>query len=210
LLGANAGYVGHEDGGILSEFVIDNPNSVILFDEIEKCDPKILDLLLHLLDEGYISDSFNRRIDFSKCIIVMTTNIGHKEATKNTMGFMSENNEQDSYKESLSKYLRPELIARIQNTLIFNTLNDEIMANIVGVEIKKIKNRLSDKGINLSVPKAIQKFLVEEIKAKKLNARNIKALVVKLIQFPLASFMMDEEKNKKLSLKIVDKTIKVY
>ena len=84
------------------------------------------------------------------------------------------------------------------------------MANIVGVEIKKIKNRLSDKGINLSVPKAIQKFLVEEIKAKKLNARNIKALVVKLIQFPLASFMMDEEKNKKLSLKIVDKTIKVY
>ena len=210
LLGANAGYVGHEDGGILSEFVIDNPNSVILFDEIEKCDPKILDLLLHLLDEGYISDSFNRRIDFSKCIIVMTTNIGHKEATKNTMGFMSENNEQDSYKESLSKYLRPELIARIQNTLIFNTLNDEIMANIVGVEIKKIKNRLSDKGINLSVPKAIQKFLVEEIKAKKLNARNIKALVVKLIQFPLASFIMDEEKNKKLSLKVVDKTIKVY
>ena len=210
LLGANAGYVGHEDGGILSEFVIDNPNSVILFDEIEKCDPKILDLLLHLLDEGYISDSFNRRIDFSKCIIVMTTNIGHKEATKNTMGFMSEKNEQDSYKESLSKYLRPELIARIQNSLIFNTLNDEIMASIVGVEINKIKNRLSDKGINLSVPKTIQKFLVEEIKAKKLNARNIKALVVKLIQFPLASFIMDGEKNKKLSLKVVDKTIKVY
>ena len=140
----------------------------------------------------------------------MTTNIGHKEATKNTMGVMSENNEQDSYKESLSKYLRPELIARIQNTLIFNTLNDEIMANIVGVEIKKIKNRLSDKGINLSVPKTIQKFLVQEIKAKKLNARNIKALVVKLIQFPLASFIMDGEKNKKLSLKVVDKTIKVY
>lgn len=210
LLGANAGYIGHEDGGILTEFVIDNPNSVILFDEIEKCDPKILDLLLHLLDEGYISDSFNRRIDFSKCIIVMTTNIGHKEASKNTMGFFTEKNEQECYKESLSKYLRPELIARIQNTLIFNTLNDEIMANIVGVEINKIKNRLADKGINLSVPKSIQKFLVEEIKAKKLNARNIKSLVVKLIQFPLASFIMNEEKNKKLSLKVIDKTIKVY
>lgn len=210
LLGANAGYIGHEDGGILTEFVIDNPNSVILFDEIEKCDPKILDLLLHLLDEGYISDSFNRRIDFSKCIIVMTTNIGHKEASKNTMGFFTEKNEQECYKESLGKYLRPELIARIQNTLIFNTLNDEIMSNIVGVEINKIKNRLADKGINLSVPKSIQKFLVEEIKAKKLNARNIKSLVVKLIQFPLASFIMNEEKNKKLSLKVIDKTIKVY
>lgn len=210
LLGSNAGYVGYEDGGILSEFVIDNPNSVILFDEIEKCDPKILDLLLHLLDEGYISDSFNRRIDFSKCIVVMTTNIGHKEATKNTMGFLTDRNEQESYKESLGKYLRPELIARIQNTLIFNTLNDEIMESIVRVEINKIKNRLSDKGVNLSVPKSIQKLLVEEIKSKKLNARNIKALVVKAVQFPLASFIMSEEKSEKISLKVVDNTIKVY
>lgn len=209
LLGANAGYVGHEDGGVLSEFVIDNPNSVILFDEIEKCDPKVLDLLLHLLDEGYISDSFNRRIDFSKCIIVMTTNIGHKEASKSSMGFLGGNDKQDSYRESLANYLRPELVARIQNTLVFNTLNDEIMANIVGVEIRKIKSRLLDKGINLSVPKSIRNFLVKEIKSKKLNARNIKALVVKLIQFPLASFIMDGEKNKKLSLKVVDKTIKV-
>lgn len=209
LLGANAGYVGHEDGGILSDFVIDNPNSVILFDEIEKCDPKILDLLLHLLDEGYVSDSFNRNIDFSKCIIVMTTNIGHKEASKSSVGFLSDNNEQDSYRDSLSNYLRPELIARVQNTLIFNTLNDDIMANIVGVEINKIKNRLADRGVKLSVPRSIKNFLVKEIKSKKLNARNIKALVVKLIQFPLASYIMDGEKNKKLSLKVVDKTIKV-
>jgi len=209
LLGANAGYVGHEDGGVLSDFVIDNPNSVILFDEIEKCDPKILDLLLHLLDEGYVSDSFNRNIDFSKCIIVMTTNIGHKEASKSSVGFLSDNNEQDSYRDSLSNYLRPELIARVQNTLIFNTLNDDIMANIVGVEINKIKNRLADRGVKLSVPRSIKNFLVKEIKSKKLNARNIKALVVKLIQFPLASYIMDGEKNKKLSLKVVDKTIKV-
>ena len=209
LLGANAGYVGHEDGGVLSDFVIDNPNSVILFDEIEKCDPKILDLLLHLLDEGYVSDSFNRNIDFSKCIIVMTTNIGHKEASKSSVGFLSDNNEQDSYRDSLSNYLRPELIARVQNTLIFNTLNDDIMANIVGVEINKIKNRLADRGVKLSVPRSIKNFLVKEIKSKKLNARNIKALVVKLIQFPLASYIMDGEKNKKISLKVVDKTIKV-
>jgi len=210
LLGANAGYIGYEEGGVLSDFVSNNPNSVVLFDEIEKCDPKILDLLLHLLDEGYISDNLNRRVDFSKCIIVMTTNIGHKEASKTSVGFVSDNNEQDSYKESLSNYLRPELIARIQNTLIFNPLNDDIMANIVGVEINKIKSRLASKGINLSVPRSIKNFLVKEIKSKKLNARNIKSLVVKLIQFPLASHIMDGEKNKKISLKVVDKTIKIY
>jgi len=210
LLGANAGYIGYEEGGVLSDFVSNNPNSVVLFDEIEKCDPKILDLLLHLLDEGYISDNLNRRVDFSKCIIVMTTNIGHKEASKTSVGFVSDNNERDSYKESLSNYLRPELIARIQNTLIFNPLNDDIMANIVGVEINKIKSRLASKGINLSVPRSIKNFLVKEIKSKKLNARNIKSLVVKLIQFPLASHIMDGEKNKKISLKVVDKTIKIY
>jgi ATP-dependent Clp protease ATP-binding subunit ClpA len=140
----------------------------------------------------------------------MTTNIGHKEASKTSVGFVSDNNERDSYKESLSNYLRPELIARIQNTLIFNPLNDDIMANIVGVEINKIKSRLASKGINLSVPRSIKNFLVKEIKSKKLNARNIKSLVVKLIQFPLASHIMDGEKNKKISLKVVDKTIKIY
>jgi len=210
LLGSNAGYVGYEDGGVLTEFVSNNPNSVILFDEIEKCDPKILDLLLHLLDEGYISDSFNRRVDFSKCIVVMTTNIGHKEATKSSMGFITDNNEQESYKDSLSKYLRPELIARIQNTLIFNTLNDKIMESIVDVEINKIKKRLLDKGIDLKIPRTIKSFLIKEIKSKNLNARNIKTLVIKLIQFPITSFIMESEKSNKISLKIVDKSIKVY
>lgn len=210
LLGANAGYVGHEDGGVLTEFVSNNPNSVILFDEIEKCDPKILDLLLHLLDEGYISDNFNRRIDFSKCIVVMTTNIGHKEATKSSMGFLSSNNEEESYKDSLSKYLRPELIARIQNTLIFNSLNDDIMASIIDVEIEKIKERLLDKNVNLKIQKSIKPFLIKQIKSKKLNARNIKALVVNMIQFPIATFMIGGEKSEKISLKIVDNSIKVY
>ena len=210
LLGSNAGYVGYQDGGILTEFVSNNPNSVILFDEIEKCDPNILDLLLHLLDEGYISDGFNRRVDFSKCIVVMTTNIGHKEATKSSIGFITDNNEQESYRDSLSKYLRPELIARIENTLIFNTMNDKIMESIVDVEINKIKKRLLDKGIDLKTSKSIKSFLIKEIKSKNLNARNIKTLVIKLVQFPITSFIIESEKSDKISLKIVDKSIKVY
>jgi len=126
------------------------------------------------------------------------------------MGFITNNNEQESYKDSLSKYLRPELIARIQNTLIFNTLNDKIMESIVDVEINKIKKRLLDKGIDLKTPRAIKSFLIKEIKSKNLNARNIKTLVIKLIQFPITSFIMESEKSNKISLKIVDKSIKVY
>jgi len=210
LLGANAGYIGHEEGGILTEFVSENPNSVILFDEIEKSDPKILDLLLHLLDEGYVSDNFNRKIDLSKCIIILTTNIGHQEAAKSSVGFINDNNEEVSYKESLAKYLRPELIARIENTLIFNALNDKIMESIVSREIDKVRERLQAKEVSLSVPKSVNRFIVQEVKNKKLNARNIKSLVIQLVQFPLASFMINNQNSKKISLKIVDKEVKVY
>lgn len=209
LIGANAGYIGHDEGGILTEFVGENPNSVILFDEIEKCDPKILDLLLHLLDEGYVSDNFNRKVDFSKCIIVLTTNIGHQEAAKSSVGFINDNNEEVSYKDSLSKYLRPELIARIENTLIFNTLNDKILNNIVDREVDKVKERLVAKGVSLSVAKSVKQFIVKEVHNRKLNARNIKALVVQLVQFPLAAFMIKNQNSEKISLKVVDSEIKV-
>ena len=126
------------------------------------------------------------------------------------MGFISDDNKQESYKDSLAKYLRPELVARIQNTLIFNTLNDEIMASVIDVEINKIKKRLLDRGVDLKIPNSIKAFLIEEIKSKKLNARNIKELVVRLIQFPIASFMMNSKESEKISLKIVDKSIKVH
>ena len=207
LLGANAGYVGYEEGGILTDFVRDNPNSVILFDEIEKSEPKILDLLLHLLDEGYVSDNLNRRVNFNKCIIVLTTNIGHASASKRSVGFVDDNHEKEAYNNSLKKQLRPELLARVENTVIFNGLNDSIMANIVGSEISKLKLRLKAKNVALSINKRVKDLVVAEIKLKKLNARDIKSLVVRMIQFPLADFMINNEGKEKISLKVVDKKV---
>jgi ATP-dependent Clp protease ATP-binding subunit ClpC len=207
LLGANAGYVGYEEGGILTDFVRDNPNSVILFDEIEKSEPKILDLLLHLLDEGYVSDNLNRRVNFNKCIIVLTTNIGHASASKRSVGFVDDNHEKEAYNNSLKKQLRPELLARVENTVIFNGLNDSIMANIVGSEISKLKLRLKTKNVTLSINKRVKDLVVSEIKLKKLNARDIKSLVVRMIQFPLADFMINNEGYEKISLKVVDKKV---
>jgi len=210
LIGANAGYVGYNEGGILTDFVRNNPNCVVLFDEIEKADPKILDLLLHLLDEGYISDNLHRDVDFTNTVVILTTNIGHEESTKRSMGFVNDDlSEQESYKLSLKKSLRPELVARLENVLVFNNLNDKTLVSIVDSEIKKIHSKLKDRSVVLTVKKGVKEFILNKIKSEKLNARNIKTLVIKLIQAPLAKFIVENNKIKKISIKVVDKTIKV-
>ena len=89
---------GYEEGGLLTEFVRNNPNCVILFDEVEKCEPKVLDILLHILDEGFATDNLNREIDFTKSIIVMTSNLGHKEKSKKSMGFIPAKEDEKSVK----------------------------------------------------------------------------------------------------------------
>lgn len=210
LIGANAGYVGYEEGGILTEFVRNNPNCVVLFDEIEKSDPKILDLLLHLLDEGYVSDNFNREIDFSKAVVVLTTNIGHDEAGKRSMGFINDNiNEEESYKTSLKKRLRPELIARLDNICVFNSLNDKILGSIIDSSIKTFSSKLKERSISASIHKNVKQFILNKIKSEKLNARNVKTLITRLIQSPTAKFIVQNGKVEKISIKVVDKEIKV-
>jgi len=144
---------------------------------------------------------------YNKCIIVLTTNIGHASASKRSVGFVDDNHEKEAYNNSLNKQLRPELLARVENTVIFNGLNDSIMANIVGSEISKLKLRLKTKNVTLSINKRVKDLVVAEIKLKKLNARDIKSLVVRMIQFPLADFMINNEGKEKISLKVVDKKV---
>ena len=208
LMGANAGYVGYEEGGILTEFVRNNPNCVVLFDEIEKCDPKILDVLLHILDEGYATDNLNRTIDFSKTIVVMTSNIGHKEKAKRGMGFLPhEENDADIYKTSLKKYLRPELLARVDEVLFFNELGDEHLLKIINQELKQIESRLKERGIQLTCTHSVKKFIFNKIKEKKSHAREIKNLVKTTVQIPLSQFIVKNRKVEKISLKVVDKSL---
>lgn len=211
LIGANAGYVGYDEGGILTEFVRNNPNCVVLFDEIEKADPKILDILLHLLDEGYVSDNLNRKIDFSKSIVILTTNIGHQQTGGRSVGFVDDSPSDDFvYEDSLKKNLRPELIARINNTYVFNSLTDDVMMSIVSKEISFIAERLKEKNISLQTRRTVHKFILNKIKTEKLHARNIKVLVKKVLQTPIARFVIENKNIEKISLKVVDKNIKVY
>jgi ATP-dependent Clp protease ATP-binding subunit ClpC len=208
LLGANAGYVGFEEGGLLTEFVRNNPNCVVLFDEVEKCDPKILDLLLHILDEGKSTDNLNREIDFSRCVIVMTSNLGHNEKSKRSMGFMpSKDSDSDVYKKALEKHLRPELLARIDEVLFFNDLNDSNLLKIVNQELRLISDRLSERGIELSYSPSVKKYIFNELKEKNSHARQIKNLVKTLVQIPLSTFIVENRGIEKISLKVVDKTL---
>ena len=208
LMGANAGYVGYEEGGLLTEYVRNNPNCVILFDEVEKCEPKVLDILLHILDEGYATDNLNRKIDFSKTVIVMTSNVGHREKTKRSMGFVQDSQSNEHvYKESLKKYFRPELLARIDEVIVFNNLGEKELFKIIKSELLAIKERLKDRGIEVSFTKNVEKYILNKIKSEKNHARQIKNAVKVLVQVPVSKHIVKNRGIDKISVNVVDKSL---
>ena len=208
LVGANAGYVGYEEGGLLTEYVRNNPNCVVLFDEVEKCEPKVLDILLQILDEGYLTDNLNRKIDFSKTIVVMTSNIGHKEKTKKSMGFVPDIEEDDTiYRKSLKKYFRPELLARVDEVLVFNELGESELIKIIKAELLLIKNRLADRNIQVIFNKSLEKYILNKIKLEKNHARKIKSSVKSIVQVPISNYIVKNRNVEKISVNIVDKSL---
>ena len=208
LMGANAGYVGYEEGGLLTEYVRNSPNCVILFDEVEKCESKVLDILLHILDEGYATDNLNRKIDFSKTVIVMTSNVGHREKTKRSMGFVQDSQSNDHvYKESLKKYFRPELLARVDEVIIFNELGEKELFKIIKSELLAIKQRLKDRGIEVSFTKNVEKYILNKIKSEKNHARQIKNAVKVLVQVPVSKHIVKNRGIDKISVNVVDKSL---
>jgi len=208
LIGANAGYVGYDEGGLLTEYVRNHPNCVVLFDEVEKCEAKILDLLLQILDEGYITDNLNRKIDFKNSVIIMTSNIGQSEKSKRSMGFLPDSEESASlYQKSLKKHLRPELISRIDETIIFEDLAEQDLIKIIHLELIKIKNRLTDKNIELEYSPALKRNIFKQLESQKPHAREIKNLVKTLVQVPLSHFIVKNRNVEKISIKVINKNI---
>jgi len=207
LIGASAGYVGFEEGGILTEFVRKNPNSVILFDEVDKCHKNALDLLLQILDEASISDNFNRKIDFSRCIIIMTSNIGNEEINQKQVGFISQKTSaEDSFIASVKKYLRPELVARINEIIVFNSLDAVHFKSIINSKLNSIKSILKQKNISLTICKNMLAHLSNFIKNTN-NARNIDSIIRNKIETPIAKFYLKNSKASKISIKVIDNHI---
>jgi len=200
LIGAPPGYVGYGEGGKLTEQVRRRPYSVVLLDEIEKAHPDIFNILLQILDEGYVSDSNDRKIDFKNTIIIMTSNIGVKELssfgkgigyeTKNSI--VNEDNRAKSIiKKALKDKFRPEFLNRIDETLIFNSLHQEDINLIIKNEIKKVEDRMLELKFKLQVNKTAMDYVAKEGYDKEYGARPLKRAIQKYIEDPITDEVMD-------------------
>ena len=198
MVGASPGYIGYEEGGQLTEKVKKNPYSVILFDEIEKADPSVCQMLLQILEEGKLTDNFGRETSFANCIIILTGNIGASAAkgVKN-MGFLDAGTDtKDLVMKEVKSFFKPEFINRLDEIIVFNTFEEKHIKQILGIEIEKLKARLLESEIKLKVmPKALS--LLE----KKDGARPIKRLIEDRIEKALAPLLLSKDKNFEIYVK---------
>ena len=197
LIGSPPGYVGFNEGGQLTEAVRRRPYTVVLFDEIEKAHPDVFNLLLQLLEDGRLTDSKGRTVDFKNTLIIMTSNIGSKVIEKGGGGlgfeFSGENAEENQYNrirslvnEELKQYFRPEFLNRLDEIIVFRQLNREEVKQIAEIMLREVFNRIGDKGITLSVSNAFKERLVEEGYNPAYGARPLRRAVMRLLEDSLA------------------------
>ena len=191
MIGSPPGYVGHEDGGQLSEKVRRNPFSVVLFDEIEKAHPDVFNILLQVLDEGHITDSQGRKVDFKNTIIIMTSNAGAQSIIEpKRLGFGNKEDEKEDHKkmkdsvmEEVKRIFKPEFLNRIDETIVFRALNKEDMKQIVTIMVKELQNRCKEQlNIELNVTSAAKMFIVEKSFDRKYGARPLKRKIQEEIE----------------------------
>ena len=198
LIGSPPGYVGFEEGGQLSEAVRRRPYSVVLFDEVEKAHPDVMHLLLQILEEGTVTDSFGRKIDFRNTIIIMTSNTGAELIKKQTsLGFSAMSNESADYegmKEKIlgqaKKVFKPEFLNRLDDLIVFHMLEKSDLEKIVDLEISKVVERLSRKSISITIEDSAKELLIEHGYDPQYGARPMRRSVEKHLEDPLAEHLL--------------------
>ena len=183
LIGAAPGYVGYEEGGQLTEKVRRNPYSIVLFDEIEKAHPDVLNLLLQILDEGRLTDSNGRTVDFKNTIIIMTSNVGSEHII---------NNEEDKVRGELNKYFRPEFLNRLDE-IIVNKLSKSDLEEILNKIINEIETRLSDLNVKITLSEEAKKYLIDNGYDEFYGARPLKRLVNNKLETLIAKKLINNE-----------------
>ena len=190
LIGAPPGYVGHEDGGVLTNAVLEKPYSVVLFDEVEKAHPDTFNILLQLLDDGRLTDSKGQLVDFKNTIVIMTSNLGAKYILEYI------DTDQDKMRElvmkALTDHFRPEFLGRIDGKIIFNALTKDNIRAILRIQLKRIYKLLAEKGLSLEIDAPAEDFLVEQGYQPAFGARPIKKAIVDYIQEPLSTLLLSE------------------
>ena len=205
MIGSPPGYVGHEDGGQLSEKVRRNPYSVILFDEIEKAHPDVFNILLQVLDDGHITDSQGRKVDFKNTIIIMTSNAGAQSIVEpKKLGFASSDDEKQNYErmknsvmEEVRRIFKPEFLNRIDETIVFRSLNKNDMKQIVTLMLKDLTDRCkSQMDITLHVRDNVKNYIVEKAYEPKYGARPLRRKIQNEIEDQLAEEILDGKVKK--------------
>ena len=211
LIGAPPGYVGYEEGGQLTEKVRRKPYSVILLDEIEKAHPDIFNMLLQILDEGVITDSLGRKIDFKNTVIIMTSNLGARQVKDfgNGVGFGTEavkaqesKNIRGTIEKSLKKAFSPEFLNRIDEIVIFNSLEKEDLRKIISIELEKLKLRVKDLGYEIKISTKAINFLCEKGYDKKYGARPLKRAIQNYVEDLIAEQIVQSKLKKGIKIKI--------
>ena len=217
LIGSPPGYVGFDEGGQLTEKIKNNPFSVVLFDEIEKSHKDVFNLLLQILDEGHLTDSFGRKINFTNTLIIMTSNIGAKKVSEfgSGIGFSDDNNNdkvKDSIiRKSLKNQFTPEFLNRIDDVIVFNKLDEKSLKKIVQIELKKLNVRLLENGYDITFHKSVIDEVLNLNSEEEYGARPIKRIIQNLCEdFISDNILMGEiTKNDGIVLKIKESNLEI-
>lgn len=197
MTGSPPGYVGHEEGGQLTEQVRQRPYSVVLFDEIEKAHPDVMDILLQILEEGRLTDSFGRKVDFRNTIVIMTSNLGADMIKRSTeMGFGAREGslDYDSIKEKIEgavkKHFKPEFLNRLNDTVIFRPLDKNYLLQVIELEIKKVQERLKRRDVQITLDDKAKSFLVDKGFQPEMGARPVRRVIEEYLEDPLAERLL--------------------
>jgi ATP-dependent Clp protease ATP-binding subunit ClpC len=200
MAGAPPGYVGYSEGGQLTEQVRRRPYSVVLFDEIEKAHPDVFNSLLQVLEEGKMTDSTGRKVDFRNTVIVMTSNVGARRIGKNsTVGFQRDDDDAHYAKmkervvEEAKKVFNPEFLNRIDEVLVFHRLAEEQLLSVVDIQVREVIDRIAEKGLTLDLKEEAKAFLVRLGSNEEYGARPLRRAVQLYVEDPLAELLLKGE-----------------
>ena len=220
LIGSPPGYVGFDDGGQLTEKIRRKPYSVILFDEIEKAHPDVMNMLLQILDDGRLTDAQGRTVNFKNTVIIMTSNIGARLITdKTTLGFSAVDKKDETQKEyesikkdvmgELKKQFRPEFINRIDEIIVFHKLNNEDIKQIIDIMINQVTKRMKEKGYNLEIEDSVKELIAKKGIDTNYGARPLKRAIQNILEDRVAEEILDGniKQNKKAIIKAEDDKI---
>ena len=193
IIGSPPGYVGYDEAGQLTEKIRRKPYSVVLFDEIEKAHPDVMNILLQILDDGHITDAHGRTVNFENTVIIMTTNAGSMQRSSASVGFDRSLSEQskDKAMKALNEFLRPEFINRVDEIVSFNRLSEENFAEIARLMMTELRDSMAEKGYRLDFDEALLQYLAHKSYSAAYGARNLRRLIQKEVEDAVTAILID-------------------